>query len=90
MVMTVEWMCPQAPKTEEYSMKFSLHKLFYAIAGLLVVGFAVRLWADFLQYDAMVHSAPFSTYVLVRAVEFLLPGAICFIAAMVLQKKRSK
>ena len=66
------------------------HKLLYFVSGLLVLGFAIRTVADWVQYNDAVTSAPFGTFVLVRAVEFLLPAVLIFIAAVLIRKKSKK
>ncbi|MDO4565793.1 MAG: hypothetical protein Q4B42_00525 [Oscillospiraceae bacterium] len=69
--------------------KENLYKLFYAAAGLAVLGFALRLGADLLKYDASC-SAPFYVFALARAPEFLLPAALLFFAARFTKKKYGK
>lgn len=70
--------------------KQALWKFLFAIAGLLLVGFCIRLGADYLQYSVTLNSAPFSVFVLVRALEFLLPAVIALIAGLIVKKKASK
>lgn len=70
--------------------KENVHKLLYGICILLLVGFAVRLGADYLKYDGMNGSAPFYVFLLQRAVEFLIPCIIAFIGGNIAKKKYSK
>lgn len=64
-----------------------IHKFLYSVSLFLVVGFAVRLGVDWFRYDPVLESASFKWRALVRAVEFLLPAVIVFIAARILKKK---
>lgn len=65
-------------------------KVLYAISILLAVGFVIRLGVDYFMYDKVANSAPFYAYVIVRALEFILPSAIVFIVARLLKKKTSQ
>ena len=69
-----------------------LDRFFMIIAFLLLTGFFVRLGCDY-YFDYIRHpeySAPFYAWVLVRSLEFILPGIICFITAFVLNRRRKK
>ena len=61
--------------------KMNWHRLLYIAGFLLVAGFVILTGVDFLQYDELAYSAPFSACVLVRAVEFLPLAALGFILA---------
>lgn len=67
--------------------KKSLHMLFLIAALALAAGFCISAAADAMAYDPAADSAPFSAFLLVRALEFLLPGLISLCAAAVLRKK---
>lgn len=67
--------------------KENVYKLMYGISALLLIGFCIRTAADYLQYSSTFTSAPFYLWVIVRAVEFILPGIIVFIAARLIKKK---
>ncbi len=60
------------------------------ICILLIIGFAVRLGADYLKYDAATASVPFYSYIIERALEFILPSVIVFIAGKIAKEKCSK
>ena len=62
-------------------------KFLYAVAALLVVGFGVRLGADWYHYSTSLNSAPFWITVLVRAIEFCVPAAAAVLAGCILKKK---
>ena len=66
-----------------------LSLIFFAICILLVTGFLVTIFADLAQYNET-YSAPFSVFLLIRGIEFLLPAAILFSIALVLRKKPQK
>lgn len=70
--------------------KENIYKLLYAICIFLIVGFAIRLGADYFKYDNINNSAPFYTCIIERVVEFILPCIIVFIAGKVIKKKYSK
>ncbi|TCL41581.1 hypothetical protein [Harryflintia acetispora] len=67
--------------------KMNWHRLLYIAGFLLVAGFVILTGVDFLQYDELAYSAPFSAFVLVRAVEFLPLAALAFILAAILKKR---
>ena len=64
-----------------------LCKILYGVSALLLLVFFVMLVVDYLHYDAMLTSAPFYVFILIRAIEFLLPSAILFTVALILNKK---
>lgn len=70
--------------------KENIYKFLYAVCIFLIVGFAIRLGADYFIYDDINNSAPFYTFVIERVVEFILPSIIVFIVGKVMKKKYSK
>lgn len=68
-------------------MKSRYIKLMYTGSVLLIIGFIVRIVADWFQYNPAAYSAPFYVFILVRAAEFLLPSFIIFLIAKLLKKK---
>ncbi len=70
--------------------KANIHKFLYAIAALLVLGFAIHTVVDACRYDSMLTSFPFYAFVIVHAVEYLVPSAIVFVAALICKKKFAK
>ncbi|MDO5564911.1 MAG: hypothetical protein Q4F88_06765 [Eubacteriales bacterium] len=70
--------------------KENYYKFMYAIAILLLIGFAIRLGADYFKYDSITSSAPFYVFILERALEFILPSIIIFIVGIVCKKKFAK
>jgi len=68
--------------------KINTHIFLNIVGCLLIIGFAIRLGADYYQYRQTIHSAPFDIYILERTLEFLLPSVICFIIAVIIKRKR--
>ena len=71
------------------NQKGNLHHFLYMVAGLLCLGFCVRAGMDYLSYDPVANSAPFSAFLLVRAFTFLLPAGILFVLGLLMKKKSS-
>lgn len=67
--------------------KKNIPTLLFTLSALAVPGFAFSVFADRRRYDPIVTSAPFYVNVIFRALEFLLPGVILFMAGMLLKKK---
>lgn len=58
------------------------------IAGiLLMIGFVIRLSADYYKYRIGSASAPFYTSLIERSIDYLLPAVICFIVSIYLKKR---
>ena len=68
--------------------KISGEKACYGLSGLLVLGFIVNTIIDYSRYNSTLNSAPFSVWVLVNAIYFVLPAAIVLVVGLVLGKKR--
>ena len=54
----------------------NLAKFCKLLALALLAGFAVKTVVDYIGYTTTLNSAPFSVYVLVNAVYFLIPAAV--------------
>ena len=67
--------------------KKNIHKFLYVISALLVLGFAIHTIVDACRYDSMLTSFPFYAFIIVHAVEYLLPSLIVFVAALIVKKK---
>ena len=67
--------------------KKNIHKFLFIISALLILGFAIHTIVDAYRYDSMLTSFPFYAFVIVHAVEYLLPSLIVFIAALIVKKK---
>jgi len=55
---------------------------------LLIIGFVIRLGADYYKYQNTINSAPFYVLIIGRSVVFLLPSVICFISAVYFKKRK--
>ena len=69
--------------------KENWYKFLFAVSGLLVVGFIIRVIADYIQYDPIATSFPFYATLLLRSVELILPSIKTFVIAIILKKKYS-
>ncbi|MFL0245547.1 hypothetical protein [Candidatus Clostridium stratigraminis] len=63
-----------------------IDKFLNVIAALLVLGFVIRLGADYYKYQNSGNSAPFYVFIIGRGIEFLLPSIICFIISKYVKK----
>ncbi|SFC22621.1 hypothetical protein SAMN04488102_10445 [Alkalibacterium subtropicum] len=62
----------------------------FAAAFLLVLGFGVRLVADYYQYQEGLKSYPFYFYMVGRGLTFLAPAVLCIIGGRKLQPAHVK
>lgn len=62
-------------------------KILYAASIVLAAAFVISIIVDRYTYDNVLTSAPFYAAVLARTVEFLLPGVIALVAAVIINKK---
>ena len=67
--------------------KVNIYRFLYAVSALLVLGFAIHTIVDGCRYNSMLTSFPFYAFVLVRAIEYLVPSIIVFIVALIVKKK---
>ena len=67
--------------------KENIYKLLYAVAALLVLGFAIHTIVDACRYDSMLTSFPFYAFLLINAVTYLVPSLIVFVLALIVKKK---
>ena len=67
--------------------KVKAYQLLYGASALMVVGFAVHLAVDYMQYSSTLNSAPFSVWVFVDGMLWLIPAALAFAAGFVAKKK---
>jgi len=64
-----------------------LYKFLFFVAVGMIAGFSIQIAMDMASYSEVTTSAPFYTVVLTRAVQYLVPSAIAFLAAMLMKKK---
>ena len=62
-------------------------KWFLLVAGLLCLIFCVKTVVDYGRYTTTLNSAPFSVFILVNAVVYVLPAIILAMIAFVLRRK---
>lgn len=67
--------------------KENVYKFLYSISILLIIGFCIRVGADFFTYNPARDSAPFYVFAFVRTIEFIIPSAIIFVVAKIAKKK---
>ncbi len=72
--------------------KENIYKFLCIVAALLVLGFAIASGVDAYKYNTGGYwgSAPLSLYILVNAIEYLLPSLAFFVAALICKKKFAK
>lgn len=70
--------------------KENYYKFMWVMSALLVLGFAIRLGVDYYKYDPITTSAPFYAYIIIRALEFILPSIIVFIVGIFCKRKFTK
>ncbi len=67
--------------------KVHTYKLLYGASVLMVLGFCVYLAVDYYQYSTTLNSAPFSVWILVDALVWLVPAALAFLAGYLAKKE---
>ena len=67
-------------------MKEIVYKVLYIVSALLALGFVILVGVDFFSYNTMLTSAPFYAFVLIRAIELLIPAVIVLVVALLLHK----
>lgn len=63
-----------------------IDKFLNVVAVLLILGFVIRLGADYYKYQNTINFVPFYVFIIGRSIVFLLPSIICFIAAAYVKK----
>ncbi len=71
-------------------MKNNRYKLWFWVSGILLVGGCIHLYMDWLQYDSMLNSAPFSLWVAVNAIVFGIPALICLIVGLAVRHCKNR
>lgn len=70
--------------------KSKIYLFLYGLSLLFILGFVIRLGADYWKYNEITNSAPFYTYIIVRALEFILPSIIIFMITKIMKKDETK
>ena len=66
------------------------YKVLVNIAIVLIIIFGIILFIDYIKYDELVNSAPFTANIMVRFVEFIVPSIMLLFIARYLKKKGKK
>ena len=68
--------------------KENVYKILYAISAILVIVFIVASGVDVYKYNTggYIGSAPLWLYILLRAIQFILPSIIVFVIASIFKK----
>ena len=74
--------------TEVKRMRKTVSKWCNIASLVLIACFVIKTVLDYNKYSSTLNSAPFSLWMLVNAVYFVLPALIVFIIGIVLKKKR--
>ena len=69
-------------------MKKKLPKVCWIVSAVLVVAFVIKTIVDYTQYSADFNSAPFSVWILVNALYFIIPAIIVFVIGFIVKKKQ--
>ena len=64
-----------------------IYKILFILSVLLLIAFFIFIVLDYTEYDNLTNSAPFSTYVFVRTLEFILPSILSLVIALILKHK---
>ena len=54
---------------------------------LMVLGFCVHVTVDYCQYSSTLNSAPFTVWILVDSLLWLIPAALAFTAGHIAKKR---
>jgi hypothetical protein len=65
--------------------KSLIKKVLYIISIILIICFIVFTLIDYSKYNES-YSAPFSAYIFIRCLEFILPSIIVFIIAKIIKQ----
>lgn len=60
----------------------------YIVSTVLVSVFVIKSIVDYTQYAADINSAPFSVWVLMNALYFIVPAIIVLFAGFIVKKKQ--
>ena len=69
-------------------MKKKLPMLSNVISAVLVIVFVIKCLIDYKQYLASYGSAPFSVWIMVNALYFLIPAVIVFGVGFIVKKRQ--
>ena len=73
---------------EERIMKKYIPMICYVVSAVLAIIFIIKSIVDYSNYSAIENSAPFSAWVLVNALYFIIPAIIVFVVGLIVKKKQ--
>ena len=68
--------------------KINGEKVCYGVSALLLLGFVVNTIVDYSRYNSALNSAPFSVWILVNAIFFVVPAIIGLVCGLIVRKKQ--
>lgn len=57
------------------------------VSAILVIAFIIKSVTDYSHYSPIFNSAPFSAWVLVNALYFIVPAILVLVAGIIVKKK---
>ena len=69
-------------------MKKYIPMICYVVSAVLAIIFIIKSIFDYSNYSAIENSAPFSAWVLVNALYFIIPAIIVFVVGLIVKKKQ--
>jgi hypothetical protein len=73
---------------EVMTMKKKVPIVCIIVSAILLVAFVVKSIVDYTQYSAILNSAPFSVWVLVNALYFVIPAIVLLVIGLIVKKKQ--
>lgn len=70
--------------------KETICKILFAISTLLLAAFVVNTIIDYINYSTSFTSAPFSVFILVNAIMFILPSIILAVIGFIIKIKSNQ
>ena len=70
--------------------KENIYKILFTISILLLIAFVVNTIIDYINYTTTLNSAPFSVFILVNAIVFILPSAILAVIGFIIKRKSNR
>ncbi len=68
--------------------KVQTYKLLYGAAVLMIIGFCIHVAVDYCQYSTTLNSAPFTVWILVDSLIWLVPAVLAFSAGYIVKKRK--
>lgn len=70
--------------------KECISKILFAISILLLAVFVVNTINNYINYSKTLNSAPFSVFILVNAIEFVMPSVVLSTIGLIVSRKCNK